>query len=240
MINFMSKEHYDFEDLRALVAFLRSENGCPWDRVQTHASIRRNFLEEAYEAVEGMDRDDPALMQEEFGDVLLQVVFHTNIEEDAGRFTMEDVCDTVCKKLIFRHPHLFAHMDTADWDWEEMKRQEKGMTTQSQVLDGVARTLPALIRGDKLSGKMGKMNLGFSSPQEALDTAKASLENCPTEDSLGKALFSLAATCKLMDLDPEQILHNYCEKIVQKATVAEEQGRLNEIGIQQFLSSEEN
>ncbi len=240
MINFLSKEHYDFQDLRDLVAFLRSESGCPWDRVQTHASIRRNFIEEAYEAVEGMDRDDPALMQEEFGDVLLQVVFHTNIEEDAGRFTMEDVCDAVCKKLIFRHPHLFAQMDTADWDWEKMKQQEKGMTTQAQVLDGVARTLPALIRGDKLSGKMGKMNLGFSSPQEALDTAKAALEDAPTEESLGKILFSLAAACKQMELDPEQVLHNYCEKIVQKVAAAEESETLNQNGIQQFLSSDGN
>lgn len=239
MINFLSKERYDFEDLRALVAFLRSENGCPWDRVQTHCSIRRNFLEEAYEAVEGMDRDDPALMREEFGDVLLQVVFHTNIEEDAGRFTMEDVCDAVCKKLIFRHPHLFAEMDCNDWDWEKMKQQEKGMTTQAQVLDGVARTLPALIRGDKLSGKMGKMNLGFSSAQEALDTAKSALDTAPTEETLGKILFSLAAACKQMDLDPEQVLHNYCEGLVQKVRTAEESGTLPN-GIQQFLSPDGN
>ena len=104
MIDFTSKEHYDFSDLFHLVEVLRAPGGCPWDQAQTHLSIRRNFLEEAYEACEGFDRDDPDSMCEELGDVLLQVLFHTDIERAAGRFTLDDVCNRECKKLIFRHP----------------------------------------------------------------------------------------------------------------------------------------
>ena len=108
MIDFISKDRYCFEDLVRLVHLLRAPGGCPWDGAQTHESIRRNFLEEAYEVCEAFDRDDPAMMREELGDVLLQVLFHTDIEQDAGRFTLDDVCDTVCKKLVFRHPFLFG------------------------------------------------------------------------------------------------------------------------------------
>lgn len=104
MINFTSKERYGMDDLAAIVTLLRGPGGCPWDGAQTHQSIRRNLLEEAYEACEGIDRDDPALMCEELGDVLLQVLFHADIEREAGRFTLDDVCDGICKKLIFRHP----------------------------------------------------------------------------------------------------------------------------------------
>lgn len=104
MINFTSKDRYDFADLQRLVEVLRAPGGCPWDGAQTHLSIRRNFLEEAYEACEGFDLDDPAHMREELGDVLLQVLFHTDIEREAGRFTLDDVCDAECRKLIFRHP----------------------------------------------------------------------------------------------------------------------------------------
>lgn len=239
MINFTRKERYDFCDLQKLVTFLRSEDGCPWDRVQTHSSIRRNLLEEAYEACEGIDLDDAALMREEFGDVLLQVVFHTSIEEDAGRFTMDDVCDAVCKKLIFRHPHLFAQMDADAWDWEEMKKQEKGVTTQTQILDNVARSLPALIRAEKISGKMGKMDLGWLKAEDALDYAKAQLEKAPTAQTLGSVLFALTGACKALEIDPEDALHKTCEEVIRNFAREEEHGTLQNCQIQQFLPCEE-
>jgi len=235
MIDFIEKSRYDFEDLRALVAFLRSENGCPWDHVQTHTSIRRNFLEEAYEACEGIDLDDPKLMQEEFGDVLLQVVFHTNIEEDAGRFTMEDVCDSVCKKLIFRHPHLFAGVKAEDWDWEEMKKQEKGVETQSQVLNGVARSLPALIRAEKLHSKLRKMGMGWNTPEDAIAYAKEQLENGADEQTLGAALLALCGACKEKDIDPEAALHQACENLIERFSQTEEKGELPLSQIQQLF-----
>ena len=108
MIDFERKSRYDYQDLLEVIHLLRSPEGCPWDKVQTHASIRREMLEEAYEAVEAIDLEDPAALREELGDVLMQVVFHADIESDAGRFNMEDVVDEITKKMIYRHPHVFA------------------------------------------------------------------------------------------------------------------------------------
>ena len=115
MIDFYSKPRYDFEDLCQLVRVLRAPDGCPWDSVQTHESIRRNFLEEVYEACEAIDQKDSAHLQEELGDVLLHVVFHAGIEADAGNFTIDDVCDAVVKKMISRHPALFGGEEGLDW-----------------------------------------------------------------------------------------------------------------------------
>ncbi|MEE1450140.1 MAG: MazG nucleotide pyrophosphohydrolase domain-containing protein, partial [Oscillospiraceae bacterium] len=146
MIDFERKEHYGLSDLLRIVALLRSEDGCPWDRVQTHASLRRSLLEEAYEAAEAIDREDPALLKEELGDLLLQVVFHADIERRAGNFTMDDVADGEVRKMLFRHPHVFGGQETVqDADtvlegWEAIKRREKGQQTTAQALDAVARS----------------------------------------------------------------------------------------------------
>ena len=134
MINFTRKPRYGYEDLLEIIRLLRSPEGCPWDRVQTHQSIRRGMLEEAYEAAEAIDTDNAALLKEELGDVLMQVVFHAGIEADAGRFDMDDVCDGVVKKLLYRHPHVFGDgqaetADTVPASWEQLKRQEKGQKT---------------------------------------------------------------------------------------------------------------
>ena len=148
MIDFERKEHYGLSDLLRIVALLRSEGGCPWDRVQTHASLRRSLLEEAYEAAEAIDREDPALLKEELGDLLLQVVFHADIERQAGDFTIDDVADGEVRKMLFRHPHVFGGQETVqDADtvlegWEAIKRREKGQQTTAQALDAVARSLP--------------------------------------------------------------------------------------------------
>ena len=165
MINFTSKDRYDFADLQRLVEVLRAPGGCPWDGAQTHLSIRRNFLEEAYEACEGFDLDDPAHMREELGDVLLQVLFHTDIEREAGRFTLDDVCDAECRKLIFRHPALFGGEAKS---WDEVKQQEKGQTTVTETLDGVARSLPATWRSEKLQKKAAKCGFAWESAAECL------------------------------------------------------------------------
>ena len=115
MIDFTIKPRYDLRDLIRLVHALRAPGGCPWDRAQTHLSIRRNFLEETYEACEALDRDDADMIREELGDVLLQVLFHADIEADRGRMTIDDIADAECKKLVFRHPFLFGG-EAASWD----------------------------------------------------------------------------------------------------------------------------
>lgn len=129
------KQHYTADDLAAIIAILRDpDNGCPWDKVQTHRSIRMNFLEEAYEAVDAIDLDDPELLCEELGDVLMQVVFHAQIEREAGHFTFAEVCDGVCRKLLDRHPHIF-HGDESIKDWDSLKNKEKGRLTLADDLE---------------------------------------------------------------------------------------------------------
>ena len=147
MVDFTQKAQYTVEDLRRIVALLRAPGGCPWDGAQTHESIRRNFIEEAYEVAEAIDEQNPAHLKEELGDVLLQVVFHASLEEDAGRFDLDDVADGICKKLIFRHPHVFGDggEGTAE-SWEALKRREKGQTTYTATLEAVAKSLPGLWR----------------------------------------------------------------------------------------------
>ena len=140
MVNWTVKKSYDCRDLAEIVRILRHPGGCPWDQEQTHQSIRRNFLEEAYEAAEAIDQGDTDGLKEELGDVLLQVYFHTSIEEDAGRFTLDDVADGVCKKLIYRHPHVFGDVSVGSTgevlsNWEELKKKEKHQSTQADVLE---------------------------------------------------------------------------------------------------------
>ena len=158
MVNFQSMERYSFQDLNRIMALLRQPGGCPWDREQTHESIRRNMLEEAYEAVEAIDEKDPGHLKEELGDVLLQVVFHARMAEEEGLFTLDDVVDGICKKLVFRHPHVFGTVDARDSGqalntWDAQKREEKGQRTAADTLDSVARSLPALMRAEKIQDK---------------------------------------------------------------------------------------
>lgn len=160
MIHFPEKPVYHMDDLVALLRILRAPGGCPWDRQQTHLSNRRNFLEEAYEAAESFDRDDPALMCEELGDMLMQVFFNIHIEEDAGRFTTDDVTDHVVRKLLYRHPHVFGDVRVKDSgevlaNWEKLKRAEKGQRSTADALDAVARSLPGRWRADKLLRRAG-------------------------------------------------------------------------------------
>ena len=221
MIDFTSKDRYCFDDLVRLVHLLRSPGGCPWDGAQTHASIRRNFLEEAYEACEAFDRDDPALMREELGDVLLQVLFHTDIEQDAGHFTLDDVCDAVCKKLIFRHPFLFGG-DNPGWD--EMKKREKGQHTTTETLDAVARSLPACWRAEKIQKKAAKAGFAWESASDSLDKLteecaelrQAVSAGTNVAEEVGDVLFAAVNAAACLEIDPETALHAACEKFIRR------------------------
>ena len=202
MIDFMGKPDYGYEDLLELVRVLRAPDGCPWDRVQTHGSIRRNFIEEVYEACEAIDADDPDLLREELGDVLLHVVFHASIEQDRGRFTMDDVCDTVVKKMISRHPALFGRDEGLSWD--EIKRQEHGYSMLSEELDSVARSLPALWRAEKLQKKAAAAK--YPLPASALPDP----DGDPAE-AVGDLLFQAVNLARRFQVDPEQALNQRCD-----------------------------
>ena len=218
MLDFKKKEHYNYSDLVALVSFLRSENGCAWDHAQTHTSIRRNFLEEAYEVCEGIDLDDPAILEEELGDVLLQVVFHADIERERGRFTVDDVCDKVCKKLVFRHPHLFAGGEAQDWD--ELKKKEKGVRSKSMLLEGVAKSLPALIRAEKLREKSGG-EPPLPDAEQALAAFRTADDPDTASRALGDLLLAVVGSAADRELDSETALHRACDRFIRSVSESE-------------------
>ena len=228
MVNFERKETYSLQDLIEILRILRAPGGCPWDRAQTHLSDRRNFLEEAYEAAEAFDRDDPALMCEELGDMLMQVLFNIHIEEDAGRFTTDDVTDHICKKLIFRHPHVFgtAAADTSEEvlvNWEALKRQEKGQQTTADAMDAVARSLPALWRADKLQSKAAKAGFEFADVSGALDKLREAAERGTNfSEELGDVLFAAVKAGRFLNVDPEDALNATCEKFIARFRRVEE------------------
>lgn len=204
------KQQYTAEDLAAIIAILRDpENGCPWDKVQTHASIRMNFLEEAYEAVDAIDLDDPELLREELGDVLMQVVFHAQIEREAGRFTFDEVCDGVCRKLIDRHPHIFGGDDSIK-DWDSLKNKEKGRLTLQDDLDSVPKALPALMRAAKLQKRAARYGVTTAATTEQIAAAAKAAETAPDKNAamqaMGELLFAAAALARQAGIDPEQAL----------------------------------
>ena len=229
MINFVRKPRYDYNDLLEIIRLLRSQEGCPWDQVQTHESIRRGLLEEAYEAAEAIDARDTDLLKEELGDVLMQVVFHADIEKDAGHFDMDDVCDGVVKKLLFRHPHVFgsAHEDSPESvlvSWDKLKRREKGQKTTADALDAVARSLPGLWRAEKLQKKAADAGFDWPDVQGALDkldeeTAElrqAVAENGDVSGELGDVLFAAVKVGRFCGVDPEEAITLTCEKFIRR------------------------
>ena len=228
MVNFELKSRYGYEDLLQVIRVLRSPEGCPWDREQTHESIRRGFLEETYEVIEAINRQDTALLCEELGDVLMQVVFHADIEADAGRFTMDDVIDGVVKKLVFRHPHVFASTKVQNTDevlvnWEQLKQQEKGQTTSTQTLQAVASTLPQLWRAEKIQKKAAKAGFDWSDVSGALDKLEEEVAELrravetgsgTAEEELGDVLFAAVKVGRFAQVDPEEALSGTCEKFI--------------------------
>ena len=238
MVNFELKSRYDYEDLLRVVHILRSPGGCPWDQEQTHKSIRRDFLEEAYEAAEAIDTGDTALLREELGDVLLQVVFHADMESDAGNFTMEDVVDEVTKKMIFRHPHVFAQVqaDTTEQvlvNWEQLKREEKDQKTAADTLDSVARSLPQLWRAEKIQKKAAKAGFDWADvsgaleklEEETAELRRAAESGVGVEEELGDVLFAAVKVGRFAGVDPETALSGTCEKFIRRFRAVEESVR---------------
>lgn len=229
MIDFKKQDRYGFDDLVRIIHLLRSPGGCPWDQEQTHQSIRRNFLEETYEVLEAIDEDDPVHMCEELGDVLTQVVFHSDIEQAAGRFTLDDVCDGVCKKMILRHPHVFGDRQVSGSDevlvnWDSIKREEKSQKTYTDTLEAVAKNLPANWRAEKLQKKASKAGFAWSNAGEALaklseetaELSQAVQRGADPAEELGDVLFAAVNVSFCLGLDPEQALHGACEKFIRR------------------------
>jgi len=236
-IDFTLKNQYNIDDLVRIVALLRSPGGCPWDKEQTHQSIRKNFIEETYEAVEAIDTGDSGLLREELGDVLLQVVFHSQMEAERNVFQFEDVVDEVCHKLIVRHPHIFADVKADDTEqvlknWEEIKKKQKGFTSQSQSLMNVSAALPALMRSTKVQQRAAKAGLDFENLQQALDSLKGEIaeleaavwkrDSGNVREEVGDILFAAVNVSRFVRCDAEESLTVSCNKFVERFRLVEQ------------------
>lgn len=223
-------QSYTMADLRQIVERLRGKDGCPWDQVQTHASMRADVLEEVYELVDAIDRNDIENLKEELGDVLLHVVFHSSIEAQAGNFTLDDVIQGICEKMIYRHPHVFGdvHADTPEQvlaNWEVLKKKEKQMQTQTSVLQSVPAALPALTRAAKVQKKAANVGFDFPTlsdamqkvPEEWEELTQAIAQNADNiEEEFGDILFSLVNVARFLKINPEFSLTKATKKFINR------------------------
>ncbi len=226
--SFAQKQNYDIGDFVQLVRILRNPDyGCSWDMAQTHESIRHNFVEEVYEALDAIEADDPNLLCEELGDVLLQIMLHTEMEDEQENFDFDAVCDTVCKKLIYRHPHVFADTTVEDTDevlrnWEDLKKTEKGHRLLSQKFDGVARSLPALMYTKKVQ-KIApsdtvtcELDVAVSKLEEMIARLKSDSSDNDTEKKVGEMLFEAVNVTRLLGVDAELCLMNKTKEFMNQ------------------------
>ena len=225
----LQKKEYDFDDLVDIVKILRSPEGCPWDREQDHKSIRNGMIEETYEVIEAIDTENPTLLREELGDVLLQIVFHAGIEEDADRFDMDDVANDICVKLIHRHPHVFGDVsveNTAEvlTNWEQIKSAEKERVTVTDKLRSIPPMLPALMRATKVGKKADMFDFETTElvmdkiAEEMVEVSEAieSGAQCDVEEEIGDLLLTVTSLCRKLDVDAEAALNKATEKFINR------------------------
>ena len=242
MVDFERKLSYDVYDLKKLISLLCGPDGCPWDREQTHKSIRRNLLEEAYEAAEAIDENNSEHLIEELGDVLMQVVFHADIAERVNRFDLNDIADVTCRKLIRRHPHVFGNVRANNGNesivfWEDIKREEKLHETVTDAMRSVAQSLPALWRAEKLQTIAAKVGFDWPDHTGALESLLAEFneleqaiaEGGDVEEELGDLLFSAVNVARFLNVDPEAALGSSSEKFISRfgsiEDLAKQQGK---------------
>ena len=225
----LSAEKYGFEDLVLVMELLRSEGGCPWDMEQTHKSIRKDFIEETYEVIEAIDTDDPVLLREELGDVLLQVAFHSQIEREEGRFDIHDVANDVCAKLIHRHPHVFGEVKVNNSDdvlvnWDKIKGEEKHRDTLTDKLRAIPPMLPALMRAQKVGKKASFFDFEtadavFDKLYEEIEEVRAAMRSGSQEDideEIGDLLLTVTSLARKAKCDSELALTNATNKFIDR------------------------
>ncbi len=247
-MNYNSGKKYTIEDLLSIMEKLRAPDGCPWDREQTHRSIRKCFIEETYEALEAIDTDDTELLREELGDVLFQVVFHSELEKEKGTFDFSDVVDGVSRKMILRHPHVFGQTQvhgTADVlkNWDAIKQETKGQRTQKEVLESVSKALPALMRSAKVlkkAEKAGLKQVSMKPVEEVLESAEdlKKLENgkpVDVEKSIGDLLLAVVNLSNICEIDPEEALTRSCDRFIREFGCIEESAQKQGVSLEEAL-----
>lgn len=229
----MEEKKYSYEDLLEIIAVLRGENGCPWDKAQTHESLVSSLLEESYELVDAINNKDTDNIKEELGDVLLQVVMHAQIAKEEGEYTMEDVIDGIAGKLVYRHPHVFKKneekIDTPEGvslKWEELKQKEKQEKTPIEAMDRVAKALPSVMRAQKVYKKACKSGLEnmektciikeINDKLNVLSKCEEMLEKEQIEEQIGNLLFEIAKLSSFFDINAEIALTKSLEKFINR------------------------
>ena len=221
-----------FDALLSLMARLRGEGGCPWDREQTRASLKPYLIEEAYEVLQAIDEDDTGHLAEELGDLLFQVVFHSQVAAEAGEFTMADVLDRLIEKMTRRHPHVFGDQAVADAQdalrqWERIKRDEGGRAGEPRsALDGVPPSLPALLRAQRLQTKAGRVGFDWPTWRQAWDKVREEVAEMDEaldiadgeriRHELGDVLFSVVNVARLLNVDAEDCLRQAADKFTRR------------------------
>ncbi len=228
----------EFTSLRSIIKTLRGPNGCPWDLKQTHLSLKKYLIEEAYELLEAIDEDDIDHMVEELGDVLLQIMLHSQIGEDEGMFTIEDVIEGIASKMIRRHPHVFGNVEVESAEdvvanWKEIKASEKKETKLISALDGIGKGLPAVIRAFEIQRKAAKTGFDWEKAEDAWLKVKEEIEEFQDELSkedkenqifeLGDLLFAIINTARLLSIHPEEALERANQKFIRRFSYVEEQ-----------------
>ncbi len=216
----------NLEKLIEIIEILRSENGCKWDREQTHTTLRRNMLEEAYEAVDAIDDKDANHLREELGDVLLQVVLHSQIAKEANEFNLEDVAKGISDKLIHRHPHVFGNVKVNSTDeildnWEKLKKEEKPHRTS--IMDGISKSQSALMSAQKISKKAVKVGFEWPNETSLYDCVISEIKEFQDaktvedkEDELGDILFAVVNLARWNKIDAEQALLRANKKFIAR------------------------
>lgn len=222
------KQSYAFTDLCDIVRILRSDEGCPWDREQDHKSIRNDLIEETYEAIEAIDNSDQELLREELGDVLLQVVFHSVIEEENETFNINNVIDDISKKLIHRHPHVFGNIvvktsDQVLQNWDKIKNNEKSRNTVYDSMKSIPPMLPELMRARKIGSRAAKVGFDFACAEDALSKVREETNEVSSAigsdhvfEEIGDLLFSVVNVSRKLGIDPEEALHFSNEKFMMR------------------------
>ncbi len=224
---------YTMDDLLQIMRRLRAPDGCPWDREQDHASIRNNVLEEAYEVADGIDRADDDALCEELGDLLLQVVFHAQIAQEADSFSFADVTDGICRKLIHRHPHVFGSAVAENAEqvldrWDRIKQAEKAQTTCTDTLRSVPAAFPALLRAAKVQKRAAKSGTDFAAADGLADRLR---ELCPPTDgqagkddlrAVGDLLFAAVCLSRARGVDAEEALQAATDRFITRFSAAEQ------------------
>lgn len=234
----MTKDKYDFNDLLEVMKRLRCENGCPWDKKQTHESLRIYLIEETYEVLEALDAGDTDKFCNELGDLLLQIVFHAQIADENGKFDINDVTSEICSKLISRHPHIFgdASADTADQvveNWEAIKKKEKKLDSQTGVLKDVPNNLPALMRSYKVQQKAAQVGFDWDNTDDVFRKIDEEVEELREvyksqdieriSDELGDAIFAIVNLSRFLKIQPELALTGTTEKFIRRFEYIEQQ-----------------